>query len=57
MLVLLILVNQLAVYDGIVPGRTVHVVYTRRPQEMFLPSDDFEDRNISTWHTLKNLLY
>ena len=35
--------KSLSVYDGIVPGRTVHVVYTRRPQEMFLPSDDFED--------------
>ena len=34
--------KSLSVYDGIVPGRTVHVVYTRRPQEMFLPSDDFE---------------
>jgi hypothetical protein len=35
--------KTISVYDGIVPGRTVHVVYTRRPQEMFLPSDDFED--------------
>ena len=34
--------KTISVYDGIVPGRTVHVVYTRRPQEMFLPSDDFE---------------
>jgi hypothetical protein len=35
--------KSISIYDGIVPGRTVHVVYTRRPQEMFLPSDDFED--------------
>jgi hypothetical protein len=34
--------KSISIYDGIVPGRTVHVVYTRRPQEMFLPSDDFE---------------
>ena len=35
--------KTISVYDGIVPGRTVHVVYSRQPQEMFLASDDFED--------------
>jgi hypothetical protein len=33
--------KSISVYDGIVPGRTVHVVYSRQPQEMFLSSDDF----------------
>ena len=35
--------KSISVYDGIVPGRTVHVVYSRQPQELYLPSDDFED--------------
>ena len=35
--------KTISVYDGIVPGRTVHVVYSRQPQEMYLSSDDFED--------------
>jgi hypothetical protein len=35
--------KTISVYDGIVPGRTVHVVYSRQPQELYLPSDDFED--------------
>jgi hypothetical protein len=35
--------KTISVYDGIVPGRTVHVVYSRQPQEMFLSSDDFVD--------------
>jgi hypothetical protein len=35
--------KTISVYDGIVPGRTVHVVYSRQPQEMLLTSDDFED--------------
>lgn len=35
--------KSINIYDGIVPGRTVHVVYSRQPQEMFLNSDDFED--------------
>jgi hypothetical protein len=35
--------KTISVYDGIVPGRTVHVVYSRQPQEMLLASDDFED--------------
>jgi hypothetical protein len=34
--------KTISVYDGIVPGRTVHVVYSRQPQELYLPSDDFE---------------
>jgi len=34
--------KSINIYDGIVPGRTVHVVYSRQPEEMFLPSDDFE---------------
>lgn len=35
--------KSINIYDGIVPGRTVHVVYSRQPQELFLNSDDFED--------------
>jgi hypothetical protein len=35
--------KTISIYDGIVPGRLVHVVYSRQPQEMYLPSDDFED--------------
>jgi len=35
--------KTISIYDGIVPGRTVHVVYSRSPQEMLLTSDDFED--------------
>ena len=35
--------KSINIYDGIVPGRLVHVVYSRQPQELFLPSDDFED--------------
>jgi hypothetical protein len=34
--------KTITIFDGIVPGRTVHVVYSRQPQEMLLPSDDFE---------------
>jgi hypothetical protein len=34
--------KTITVFDGIVPGRTVHVVYSRQPQELLLPSDDFE---------------
>jgi hypothetical protein len=34
--------KTITLFDGIVPGRTVHVVYSRQPQEMLLPSDDFE---------------
>jgi hypothetical protein len=34
--------KTITIFDGIVPGRTVHVVYSRAPQEMLLPSDDFE---------------
>jgi hypothetical protein len=35
--------KTISIYDGIVPGRTVHVVYSRQPEEMFLSGDDFED--------------
>ena len=35
--------KTISIYDGIVPGRLVHVVYSRQPQEMYLSSDDFED--------------
>lgn len=35
--------KTISVYDGIVPGRTVHVVYSRQPQELYLSSDDFQD--------------
>jgi hypothetical protein len=34
--------KTITIFDGIVPGRTVHVVYSRQPQELLLPSDDFE---------------
>jgi hypothetical protein len=33
--------KSLSIYDGIVPGRTVHVVYSKRPSQLVLPSDDF----------------
>lgn len=33
--------KSLSIYDGIVPGRTVHVVYSKRPTSLVLPSDDF----------------
>lgn len=33
--------KSLSVYDGIVPGRTVNVVYSKRPSALTLPSDDF----------------
>jgi hypothetical protein len=33
--------KSLSIYDGIVPGRTVHVVYSKRPSPLTLPSDDF----------------
>jgi hypothetical protein len=35
--------KTISIYDGIVPGRTVHVVYSRQPEEMLLSGDDFED--------------
>lgn len=33
--------KSLSVYDGIVPGRTVNVVYSKKPSKLTLPSDDF----------------
>jgi len=33
--------KSISVYDGIVPGRTVNVVYSKRPVELALPADDF----------------
>jgi hypothetical protein len=34
--------KSLSVYDGIVPGRTVNVVYSKKPNKLSLPSDTFE---------------
>lgn len=34
--------RSLQVMDDIVPGRTIRVVYTRPPQRLVLPDDDFE---------------
>lgn len=33
--------KSLSIYDGIVPGRTVNVVYSKRPTGLVLPFDDF----------------
>jgi hypothetical protein len=35
--------KTLSIYDGIVPGRTVNVTYTKRPTILTLDSDDFVD--------------
>jgi hypothetical protein len=37
---------SLSIYDGIVPGRTVHVVYSKRPSALTLPSDDFSQTGL-----------
>ena len=34
--------KTISVYDGIVPGRTVNVVYSKRPVELALPADTFD---------------
>jgi hypothetical protein len=33
--------RTLSLYDGIVPGRTVQVIYSKKPSELLLDSDDF----------------
>jgi hypothetical protein len=38
--------KTLTVYDGIVPGRTVSVTYSKRPTELSLDSDDFTDSGL-----------
>jgi hypothetical protein len=38
--------KTLSIYDGIVPGRTVNVVYTKRPTELLLDSDLFTDTGL-----------
>lgn len=39
--------RSVSIYDGIVPGRTVQVVYTKKPTELLLPSDDLTDSGLS----------
>jgi len=38
--------KSVSIYDGIVPGRTVQVVYTKKPTELMLPTDDFTDSGL-----------
>ena len=38
--------KTLSIYDGIVPGRTVNVVYSKRPSELTLDSDEFTDTGL-----------
>ena len=38
--------KSLSIYDSIVPGRTVHVVYSKRPTPLTLPSDDFSQTGL-----------
>lgn len=38
--------KTISIYDGIVPGRTVQVVYSKRPTELVLPSDEFTDSGL-----------
>lgn len=38
--------KTLSIYDGIVPGRTINVVYSKRPVELSLDSDDFTDSGL-----------
>ena len=38
--------RTISIYDGIVPGRTVQVVYSKKPTELFLTSDDFTDSGL-----------
>lgn len=39
--------KSLSIYDGIVPGRTINVVYSKRPSKLSLPSDTFEMSGLS----------
>lgn len=39
--------RTVSIYDGIVPGRTVQVVYSKKPTELLLSSDDFTDSGLS----------
>ncbi len=38
--------KSLSIYDGIVPGRTVNVVYSKKPTKLVLNSDDFLDSGL-----------
>lgn len=38
--------KTISIYDGIVPGRTVNVVYAKRPTELTLPTDLFTDSGL-----------
>ena len=38
--------KSVSIYDGIVPGRTIQVVYTKKPTELLLPSDEFSDSGL-----------
>jgi len=39
--------KSLSIYDGIVPGRTINVVYAKKPSKLTLPSDTFEMSGLS----------
>jgi len=39
--------RSVSIYDGIVPGRTVQVVYSKKPTELLLSSDTFTDTGLS----------
>jgi len=38
--------KSVSIYDGIVPGRTVNVVYSKVPSKLTLPSDDFSQTGL-----------
>jgi hypothetical protein len=38
--------KSISIFDGIVPGRTVNVVYSKRPTELVLPADEFTDTGL-----------
>lgn len=38
--------KSISIYDGIVPGRTVQVVYSKRPSVLVLDSDEFTDSGL-----------
>lgn len=38
--------KTVSIYDGIVPGRTVNVTYTKRPSDLVLDSDEFTDSGL-----------
>ena len=38
--------KTVSIYDGIVPGRTVNVTYSKRPSELTLDTDEFTDSGL-----------